>query len=343
MGNDQRHTETVRVTKQARPWSGFFLGLLLGLAIAVLLQQAGVWPLDRLLLFGSAGVFALIGILMGGAGRERAGAFASIVPLVLAVALIGWGATGIAEVNESGQLNGGCAVQAESSVDSTTVTDTSRQDPFQVDPEGSLSWSATSPAPITNHLWEIYVDVGGFPIVITSNDEPEPNTDEDTENTGDVADISAYIAEVSDYTGLELDGVFEVGGSIEGDGGACDGFGFVELTADPLTTLLSQIAAGVGLLALISLLVIAFNRTRDADVVPEHVVADDDAPPEIEESSASSEADGATTTEAAGDTAGAAAGGAHIRPEEIEPDIPPASIEERVAEDHPEPDPKTED
>ena len=110
MGNDQGNAETVRVRKQARPWSGFFLGLLLGLAVAVLLQQAGVWPLDRLLLYGSAGVFALIGILMSGAGRDRAGAFSSIVPLVLAVALIGWGATGIAEVNESGQINGGCTV-----------------------------------------------------------------------------------------------------------------------------------------------------------------------------------------------------------------------------------------
>jgi hypothetical protein len=335
MGNDQGHAETVRVRKQARPWSGFFLGLLLGLAVAVLLQQAGVWPLDRLLLYGSAGVFALIGILMGGAGRERAGAFASVVPLVLAVALIGWGATGIAEVNETGQINGGCAVQAESSLDSTTVTDTSRQDPFQVDPEGSLSWSATSPAPVTNHLWEIYVDIGGFPLVVASNDEPEPNTDEDTENTGEVADISAYIAEVSDFTGFELDGVFEVGGGIEGEGGACDGFGFVELTADPLTTLLSQIAAGVGLLALIGLLVLAFNRTRDAGVVPEQPVVDDEVPSdEFDESYASTETDESRAAAAAG----GATGGAHIRPEEAEPDLAPEQPEESVDGEKPEPD-----
>ena len=335
MGNDQGHPETVRVRKQARPWSGFFLGLLLGLAVAVLLQQAGVWPLDRLLLYGSAGVFALIGILMGGAGRERAGAFASVVPLVLAVALIGWGATGIAEVNETGQINGGCAVQAESSLDSTTVTDTSRQDPFQVDPEGSLSWSATSPAPVTNHLWEIYVDIGGFPLVVASNDEPEPNTDEDTENTGEVADISAYIAEVSDFTGFELDGVFEVGGGIEGEGGACDGFGFVELTADPLTTLLSQIAAGVGLLALIGLLVLAFNRTRDAGVVPEQPVVDDEVPSEeFDESYASTETDESRAAAAAG----GATGGAHIRPEEAEPDLAPKPPEESVDGEKPEPD-----
>ena len=334
MGNDQGHAETVRVRKQARPWSGFFLGLLLGLAVAVLLQQAGVWPLDRLLLYGSAGVFALIGILMGGAGRERAGAFASVVPLVLAVALIGWGATGIAAVNETGQISGGCVVQAESSVDSTTVTDTSRQDPFQVDPEGSLACSATPPAPITNHLWEIYVDIGGFPLVVASNEEPEPNTDEDTENTGEVADISAYIAGVSDFTGLELDGVFEVGGGIEGEGGTCDGFGFVELTADPLTTLLSQIAAGVGLLALIGLLVLAFNRTREAGVVPEQPVVDDEVPSdEFDESYAST---GTDETRAAA-AAGGATGGAHIGPE-AEPDVAPERPEESVDGEKPEPD-----
>jgi hypothetical protein len=337
LGNDQGYAATVRVKKQARPWSGFFLGLLLGLAIAVLLQQAGVWPLDRLLLFGSAGVFALIGILMGEAGRERAGAFSSLVPLVLAVALIGWGATGIAEINESGQINGGCAVQAESSVDSTTVTDTSRQDPFLVDPDGSLSWSATSPAPITNHLWEIYVDIGGFPLVIASNDEPEPNTDGDTENDGDVADVSAYVAEVSDYTGLELDGVFEVGGSIEGEGGACDGFGFVELTADPLTTLVSQIAAGVGLLALISLLVLAFSRTREAAVIPEQVVVDDDLATEVDEADIPGEDDGTPTAAPAGTAAGAATRGAHLRPEEAETEDAPESPDIPVTNDQPKP------
>ena len=186
-------------------------------------------------------------------------------------------------------MSGGSTIQADSSVDTTVVTDTGRQDPFQIDPEGSLSWVAASPAPITNHFWEISVDIGGFPVVVASNDEAEPNTDEDTENTGEVADISAYVAEVSNYSGLELDGVFEVGGSIEGDGGACDGFGFVELTADPLTTLISQIAAS-----------------------------------------------------AASGAAGATARGAHVRPEDVEPERPSAPFEEPVPDDHPEPDSESE-
>jgi hypothetical protein len=252
------------------------LGAILGISVALIVQQAGIWPLDKLALFGAAGLFSMIGIFMASAGRDRSGAFNTIVPLVLAVALLGWGATGIAEINETGEINGGCTVEATSSVDSTVVTDTSRQEPFQVDPDGSLSWVAASPAPITNHFWEIYVDLGGFPVVIASNDHAEPNFDEDTENTGDVPDISAYVAEVSDASGLELDGVFEVGGDIEGDGGACDGFGFVELTAAPFSTLISQIAAAVGLLALIGLLAMAFNRTREVEVVA-------DQPPASEE------------------------------------------------------------
>jgi hypothetical protein len=246
-------------------------------------QQAGIWPLDRLALFGAAGLFSLIGIFMASAGRDRVGAFNTIVPLVLAVALLGWGATGIAQINETGEINGGCTVEATSSVDSTMVTDTSRQDPFQVDPDGSLAWVAASPAPITNHLWEIYLDLGGFPVLIASNDEAEPNFDQDTENTGDVPDISAYVADVSDASGLELDGIFEVGGDIEGDGGACDGFGFVELTAEPFSTLISQIAAAVGVLALIGLLAMAFNRTREVEVVTDQPPAPeepgDDYPP----------------------------------------------------------------
>jgi hypothetical protein len=336
MGNDRGNVETVRVTKAARPWSGFFLGLLLGLAVAVVLQQAGIWPLDRLLLFGSAGLFALIGILLSGMGREKVGAFSSVVPLVLAVALIGWGATGIADINESGAINGGCTVEATSSVDTTVVTDTSRQDPFEVDPDSSLSWVATSPAPITTHFWEIYVDVGGFPVVVASNQEAEPNTDQDTENTGEVADVSAYVAQVSDYAGVELDGVFEVGGNIEGEGGECDGFGFVELTAAPLSTLVSQIAAGVGLLALIGLLTLAFNRTREAEVVPERPVVDDDVEPEIDGDDHPPVVEDTTAAAAGGVVGASGAGGAHIRPEESEPDEVPEPVVEAEPDDQPE-------
>lgn len=327
MSNEQQAVTTTRVKKEARPWSGFFLGLILGIAVAVILQQAGVWPVDRLLLFGSAGLFALIGILISGAGRERVGAFSSIVPLLLAVALIAYGATGLSSVNENGELNGGCTVQAASDVDATVVTDTSRQDPFDIDPDGSLSWVATSPGPITDHLWRIYVDVGGFPVTVADNDEPEPNTSGDLENIGDVADVSSYVEEVSEIAGIELTGVFVVGGDIEGDGGACDGFGFVRLTADPLTTLVSLIAAGVGLLALIGLLVLAFNRTREAEVVIEDEIGEGESYAEIGGAAAGAGAAG-TLSASETDNGSTTAAGAHERDDHVVEDDTDAGTED---------------
>jgi hypothetical protein len=160
-----------------------------------------------------------------------------------------------------------------------------------------------------------HVDVGGFSVPVAGNDEPDPNSDGDQENAGDVADVSAYIQEVSDFTGLELRGVFEVGGAIEGEGGACDGFAFVRLTADPLATLVSQIAAGVALLALIGLLSLVFNRTRESEVV-----IGDEA-----ESDSFAEVGGATAGAGAGGVASArdddgrtsTGGGAHIRRDDV--------------------------
>ena len=167
-GSDSVHSagETVRVQTQARPWSGLLLGVLLGLSIAVMVQQAGVWPLDRLLVFGSAGIFGLLGILLTGWGRERVSGVSGVLPLLIAVLLLVWGATGLTQLNESGELNGGCTVEAQSDVDTTVMTDTTRQDPFEIDPEGGLSWFATSPEPIMDHTWEIWVDVGGFAVVV---------------------------------------------------------------------------------------------------------------------------------------------------------------------------------
>ncbi len=263
--------QKVKVQTRARPWSGLLLGMLLGISLAVILQQAGVWPLDRLLLFGFAGLFGLIGILITGWGRESVSGFSSVAPLVLAVAMIGWGATGLTQLDEHGQLNGGCTVEAQSDVDSTIMTDTTRQDPFEVDPEGGLSWSATSPEPITDHTWQIWVDVGGFQIVIAEGSDS--NADQNLENSGDVPDISVYVEEVTSISGQQIRGVVEVGGDIEGDGGACDGFAFVRLTADFFDTLISRIAAVLALISLIALITIAARRTRMADVVPEAAAA----------------------------------------------------------------------
>jgi hypothetical protein len=129
--------------------------------------------------------------------------------------------------------------------------------------------------------------------------------------------VSVYVEEVSAYAGVDLIGVLEVGGNIEGDGGACDGFAFVRLVDDAVTSLVAQIAAGVGLLALIGLLALVFApKTREAEVMPEAVDE------ESAQAAVSAPVDEATQPPpppgAAGPAAGgmAGGGGAHERREE---------------------------
>jgi hypothetical protein len=312
-------TETVRVKKSARPWSGFFLGLVLGLAVAIVLQQAGIWPADRLLVFGSAGAFALIGILMAGAGRDRVGPVASLLPLILAVAMIAFGATGFASANETGNINGGCQVLARSSVDQTNVFDTSAQNPFDIDPEGSLEWVANSPEPIMDYDWAIFVEFAGFDIEIDSGSETNEGGAE--LSAGATDDLSEYIEKVTGISGQPLLGTFVVSGDVIVDSATvCDGFAFVRLTADnPLESLLAKIAALIGLIALISLLFLAFNRYRDAEVVPEP--AGPAGPPETSPEPTATAADdmagmAAAGGAAAGDAAGAQTGSTTEEPGE---------------------------
>lgn len=247
-----------------RPLSGASLGIVLGLALAVLMQQHGIWPLDKLAVFLVPAITGLLGMLATTVGRVGdTWSATTVIALVLTLGMAVWGLTGLTEIGENGQLNGGCTVEAVSDLDETVVTDTSRGNPFTIDPDGGLSWVATSPGPIQDHTWEIWVDIGGFPVTIESGGEP--NTDGDLDNTGDEPDVTGY-AEDEGIPIDELRGVVEVGGDISGDGGACDGFGFVELTSEPFETTTAKVALAVAILALIGLLVAALTG-READMM----------------------------------------------------------------------------
>ncbi|REK38431.1 MAG: hypothetical protein DWQ20_03780, partial [Actinobacteria bacterium] len=84
-----------------------FLGLIFGVALAVILQQAGVWPLDKLTVFLLPGIIALIFVLIQRIGRA-ASTTALVIALVLLIAPIAYGLTGLGELNESGEITGGC-------------------------------------------------------------------------------------------------------------------------------------------------------------------------------------------------------------------------------------------
>lgn len=237
-----------------RPLSGALLGIVIGLAVAVILQQLGVWPLDKLTVFLLPGLVGLIGMLITSLGRE--GSIATMtIALIITVPMVAWGATGFALLNQTGEINGGCRVVAASDVDTTNVTDTSRGDPFVIDPAGGLTWMASSPTVFDDYPWEIWTSIGENIRIPLDSEEMQDNDGGSQLNEGDVDDITQYASE----RGINIDeirGVFIVGGEAAD---TCDGFGFVRLTSDPFETLISQIAAGVGLLALIGLLIVALT------------------------------------------------------------------------------------
>lgn len=247
-----------------RPLSGALLGILLGLAVAVILQQQGIWPLDKITVFLLPALVGLLGMFLTSIGRQGSKATMTIA-LIITIPMAAWGATGLADINETGELNGGCEVVAASDVDATTVDNSSRRDPFEIDPAGGLTWAATSPGPITDHIWEISVEIGGFDVTVENGGDPNDALSE--ANNGDVDDVTRY-AEDRGIPLDELRGVFIVGGFIEGTGGVCDGFGFVTLTAEPFETLISKIALGIALLALLALLLVALTGRAAPDASP---------------------------------------------------------------------------
>jgi len=240
-----------------RPLSGALLGLVMGLAIAVILQQLGIWPLDRMTVFLLPALVGLLGIFLTSVGRVGSTG-TLVVALVITIPLAVWGALGLTELTEKGQLNGGCTVNATSDIDSTTVTDTSRGDPFNIDPEGGLNWVATSPSVFDDYEWDIWTEVGGVRITLASEDNQD-NDRGSRDNRGDVSNVNEY----GNSHGVPMDqisGVLIVGGEAAD---TCDGFGFVSLETDPFSTLISQIALAIAILALITLLLVIFLG-RDA-------------------------------------------------------------------------------
>ena len=263
MANGQGATQVVVKVARGRPLTGALLGIVIGLAIAVVLQQQGVWPLDKITVFLLPAATGTVGLILLSVKRSAA-VGPMVIALVILVPMAAWGATDIPNTNQAGQLNGGCMVEAQSNLDTTNVTDTTKRAPFLVDPHGSLKWGAVSPAPIKNHQWEIWVEIADTAVPIESG--THPNDGESIGNTGDVANVTEY----AEGKGIPIDqmrGVFMVGGFISGEGGACDGFGFVKIVSDPLETIIAKIAAAIALLFLIILLIIAFTgRKRPVEV-----------------------------------------------------------------------------
>lgn len=275
-----------------KPLTGTILGILTGLAIAVFLARQGIWPADRLTVFFLPGILGLLGLLLLSMGRPSKGPGTLALALLLAVPITLWGALGFADLNQTGEMNGGCQVYAQSSVDDTIVTDTTSGDPFVIDPDGSLHWEASSPTVFQDYQWKLEIFVGDIPITVDSGTEANAAGDQD--NDGDIPDIGAYASS----RGINLDlyrGVYKVGGSAA----TCDGFGFVEIPGEGMDTI-ALIALITAITLLIVLLVLTFYRRGTAT---------SEAGTDVVDVEGGGDAGTDTTPTAAGIATGAAAAG----------------------------------
>jgi hypothetical protein len=116
--------------------------------------------------------------------------------------------------------------------------------PFVVDRAGDVAWEGTAP-PIASGTYGI--SVFGLPIWggEFTNDEGL------TSASGTVA--------VADVLPVDLVGVFEVSGSVKGEGGACEGSAWVKLDGDPLTSIPGLVGIGLTILGGIGVLASAFG------------------------------------------------------------------------------------
>ena len=234
-----------------KPLTGAILGVLIGIALAVILARQGFWPLDQITLFLLPALTGFIGLLLLSIGRASPGPFTLVVALLILIPMLVWGALGLGTINQSGELNGGCRVFAGSAVDQTDVIDTTKSDPFVIDPDGGLAWEAESPEAFQDYDWRIYVVLGGIPVTVDSG--TEANDAGDAENDGDIPDIRAY----GDERGFDIDtfvGVYQVGG----EAATCDGFGFVEILGGEGLDTISLVSIILLVTFLIILIVLMF-------------------------------------------------------------------------------------
>lgn len=264
------------------------LGAVAGLCLALLLQQAGLVPLDRLSAFGLPAVMAGAAFVMVVVRTRFARTVTEWIAIIIIVLLLIVAAMGIpALAAADGELGGGsgflkgsgnCTVEASSDLESLRgVPSMNRSDPFDVDPDGAVTWTAMS-NPLIDHTWRLYVHAAGFRIPIENGGDPNPAGDPDN---GDTTQVRPYADEVAGVIGGDLVGIFLVSGDITAQqGGSCEGQAWVRIEGGALSNLVGQgsLVLLVLLLVIIVIIVVRMQRTIVDEVVHRSTVAGDGGP-----------------------------------------------------------------
>lgn len=198
-----------------KPILGACLGALAAVFVVVILQQGGILPPERLVLFG------LLGLGIGVGAFALSTAFKArpfLIVQAIAVLFLGFALSGIPAFGASGYITGGCYVDGETPEDAATPDETSVSEPFIIDRAGPLDWYADSPGVFTDWQTKLSLDVGGFAVPVWSGTHPNDGRATDW---GKVEDIGEYVEDVKGATGLTLSGVYHLYGSLVAGEGSC--------------------------------------------------------------------------------------------------------------------------
>jgi hypothetical protein len=153
------------------------------------------------------------------------------VGTALALVLLGGSAAAQEQEEPAGASLTGCTGTATStdadgeplgSVTAPGGGGASKDRPFLVDADGTVTYQGASRAVIKNHSWS--VRLYGIPIRTGGSEN-----DENKKTTKGTEEISAYIP-------FRITGLYYVSGGISGEGGSCDGAVWVKLTGNPIGT-----------------------------------------------------------------------------------------------------------
>lgn len=231
---------------RGRPILGTGSGLLIGLGLGLLGQQFGLWPPDALALVVVPSALALAGNAWGRwapVGRRRwwkaqptwpANTATTIMALLLAVGIASeW------RTPPSGSLSPECSLLASSGRDTTTVNDTSRTNPFAIDPGGTLVLDSVMERAPGEGAWHIWLEIAGLRIPVASR------TARFRATAAVVVDLQREIDRYLVDRRLLPTGLWVVAGTLEGTDLSCWGRAYVRVLGSPFSTVFGFLTIGL--------------------------------------------------------------------------------------------------
>ena len=236
---------------QPKPVTGAIFGLFLGVVTVALLWQLGIFPPDRLVVFGLVAIITLISTF---ALTQRVSLVRKrfVVVVVCAALLGGVALTGIPEFVGGGSLSEGCTIEAKSSLTgSTGPAQTSAMSPFRAAVTDNVSWVASTDTSLTTGSNAGGMTIAGFQILLKTGTLQNPTGAQELAGVTDVQDLQNQLRDAS---GLVLTGAYQVFGYVHAVEGGCDTIAYVDVP--PASAFATPVLVGLWVLAGILFIVI---------------------------------------------------------------------------------------